>query len=106
MLRGAGRVRGVGAGPVGGWGGVRSARLPRGPHLREVALALEERLGPGLRPSVTQLQGQPGGRCERGSRNGQREGRDTPVNVIENERSRWSTLLIPNLRTLEAGRAL
>lgn len=33
MLRGAGRVRGVGTGPVGGWGGARSAPPPRGPQV-------------------------------------------------------------------------
>lgn len=33
MLRDAGRVRGVGAGPVGGWGGARSALPPRGPQV-------------------------------------------------------------------------
>lgn len=33
MLRGAGRVRGVGACPVGGWGGARPAWLPRGPQV-------------------------------------------------------------------------
>lgn len=65
MLRGAGRMRGVGARPVGGWGGARSAGPQRCPQFlpARVELALGELLVALKSPNSRELP-EPSGRTE------------------------------------------